>query len=70
MRLEKKIGSDVSIGIEYLYTGYDEAGTLIRVGHNTALSARPLVLAGGVDFSRANDDFNLQTVKAVIAYRY
>lgn len=67
---EQKIGKNVSLGIEYLYTGYNDDNTLIRVGQGTAGATNPFVLAGGVDFKRANDDFTLQTVKAVITYRF
>ncbi|UYV16654.1 outer membrane protein [Porphyrobacter sp. ULC335] len=68
--IEQKVGKAFSIGIEYLYTGYNDDDTLIRVGQGTAPATNPFVLAGGVDFKRANDDFNLQTVKAVVRYRF
>jgi outer membrane immunogenic protein len=67
--LEQKIGA-FSLGVEYLYTGYNEDDTLIRVTQGTAGPTNPFVLAGGVDFKRANDDFNLQTVKAVATFRF
>lgn len=68
--LEQKIGSSFSLGIEYLYTGYNDDETLIRVGQGTAPATNPFVLAGGVDFKRANDSFNLQSVKVVASYRF
>lgn len=68
--LEQKIGSNFSLGVEYLYTGYNDDNTLIRVGQGTAGATNPFVLAGGVDFKRANDDFNLQSLKVVAAYRF
>lgn len=68
--LEQKIGSNFSVGIEYLYTGYNDDETLIRVGQGTAPATNPFVLAGGVDFKRADDDFNLQSVKVVASYRF
>jgi len=68
--LEQTIGSNFALGIEYLYTGYNDDETLIRVGQGTAPATNPFVLAGGVDFLRANDDFNLQSVKAVATYRF
>ena len=68
--IEQKVGKQFSIGVEYLYTGYNDDDTLIRVGQGTAPATNPFVLAGGVDFKRANDDFNLQTVKAVVRYRF
>lgn len=67
--LEQKIGA-FSLGVEYLYTGYNEDDTLIRVTQGTAGATNPFVLAGGVDFKRANDDFNLQTVKVVATFRF
>lgn len=68
--LEQKIGSTFSLGIEYLYTGYDDDDTTIRVTQGTAGATNPFVLAGGADFKRANDDFNLQTVKVVATLRF
>ncbi len=68
--LEQKLGKNVSVGVEYLYTGFNDDDTLVRVGQGTAGATNPFVLAGGVDFKRANDDFALQTVKAVITYRF
>ncbi len=68
--IEQKIGKNVSFGVEYLYTGFEDDNTLIRVGQGTAGATNPFVLAGGVDFKRANDDFSLQSVKAVITYRF
>lgn len=68
--VEQKIGKNFSLGVEYLYTGYNDDNTLIRVGQGTAGATNPFVLAGGVDFKRANDDFAIQTIKAVINYRF
>lgn len=68
--IEQKIGKSFSVGVEYLYTGYDSDDTLIRVGRGTAPATNPFVLANGVDFRRANDSFDLQTIKAVVAYRF
>lgn len=68
--LEQKIGKKFSLGIEYLYTGFGSDGTLVRVGQGTAGATNPFVLANGVDFKRANDDFNLQSIKAVATLRF
>ncbi|WP_172438851.1 outer membrane protein [Porphyrobacter sp. TH134] len=68
--IEQKIGEKFSLGIEYLYTGYGNDDTLVRVGQGTAGATNPFVLAGGVDFLRANDDFDIQSVKAVATYRF
>lgn len=68
--IEQKLGKSFSLGVEYLYTGYSNDDTLIRVGQGTAPATNPFVLAGGVDFKRANDNFNLQTVRAVATYRF
>ena len=68
--IEQKIGKNFSLGVEYLYTGYNDDNTLIRVGQGTAGATNPFVLAGGVDFKRANDDFNIQTIKAGATFRF
>lgn len=68
--IEQKIGRNFTLGVEYLYADYGDDDTLIRVGQGTAGATNPFVLAGGVDFKRANDDFSLQTIKAVATYRF
>lgn len=68
--IEQKIGSKFSLGLEYLYTGYNDDDTLVRVGQGTAGATNPFVLAGGVDFLRVNDEFNVQSIKAVATYRF
>lgn len=68
--IEQKIGQKFSLGIEYLYSDYGDDNTLVRVGQGTAGATNPFVLAGGVDFLRANDNFSIQTIKAVATYRF
>jgi outer membrane immunogenic protein len=68
--VEQKIGSNFSIGVEYLYTGYEEDETIIRVTQGAAGATNPFVLAGGTDFLRGNDNFDLHSVKAVATYRF
>jgi outer membrane immunogenic protein len=68
--IEQKVGKAFSLGVEYIYTGYDTDDTLIRVGQGTAGATNPFVLAGGVDFKRANDSFNVQSIRAVATYRF
>ena len=68
--IEQKIGKAFSLGLEYLYTGYSDDDTVIRVGQGTAGATNPFVLAGGVDFKRQNDNFNLQSIRAVATYRF
>ena len=54
----------------YLYTGYEEDETIIRVTQGTAGATNPFVLAGGTDFLRGNDNFDLHSVKAVATVRF
>jgi outer membrane immunogenic protein len=68
--VEQKIGTNFSVGVEYLYTKYNDDKTIIRVTQGTAPATNPFVLAGGVDFLRANDDFNLQSLRVVASYRF
>jgi outer membrane immunogenic protein len=68
--IEQKIGKSFSIGVEYLYSSYNDDDTLIRVTQGTAPAANPFVLAGGVDFLRANDEFEVQSIKAVATFRF
>lgn len=68
--LERRIGTNFSIGAEYLYSRYSDNNALVRVSQGTAGATNPFVLAGGVDFKRASDRFDHHGLKVVASYRF
>lgn len=70
--VEHKFGSNVSLGVEYLYTSLDDDNYVVRAGAGTAPATNPFLLAGagGTDFRRSNERFDHHAVRATVAYRF
>ena len=68
--VEQKIGSSFSIGVEYLYSRYDDDGARVNVGTGTAGATNPFVLATGADFRRSDNRFDFHAVRATAAFRF
>lgn len=68
--LEQKLGSNVSVGVEYLYSRYDDDGARVNVGTGTAGPTNPFVLAGGADFARSQNKFDFHSLRATAAFRF
>lgn len=67
--VEQKIGRNFSIGLEYLYSRYDDSDSRVAVGTGTAGATNPFVLAGGADFRRS-DKFDFHSLRATAAFRF
>ncbi|MCR5871525.1 MULTISPECIES: outer membrane protein [unclassified Sphingomonas] len=67
--VEQKIGRNFSIGLEYLYSRYDDSNARVAVGTGTAGATNPFVLAGGADFRRSSD-FDFHSLRATAAFRF
>ncbi len=67
--VEQKLGRNFSIGLEYLYSRYDDSDARVAVGTGTAGATNPFVLAGGADFRRSAD-FDLHSLRATAAFRF
>ena len=67
--VEQKIGRNFSIGLEYLYSRYDDSDSRVAVGTGTAGATNPFVLAGGADFRRSSD-FDFHSLRATAAFRF
>ena len=67
--VEQKIGRNFSIGLEYLYSRYDDSDARVAVGTGTAGATNPFVLAGGADFRRSSD-FDFHSLRATAAFRF
>ena len=72
--IEQKVGSNFSVGVEYLYTRYKDDDARVRVGAiaGTTPANNPFLLAGagGTDFRRSDTSFDHHGVRATAAYRF
>lgn len=71
--IEQRIFSNLSIGVEYLYTDLKDDDYLLRVGPAAGtVSTNPFILGNpsGTDFARSDDSFRYQAVRATVAYRF
>lgn len=68
--LEQKIGRNLSVGVEYLYSRYNDDNSGVTVGTGTADAANPFVLAGGADFARSQNRFDFHSLRATAAFRF
>ncbi|RYY25690.1 MAG: porin family protein [Sphingomonadales bacterium] len=70
--IEHKLGGNVSVGVEYLYTSLKDDKYVVRAGAGTAPATNPFLLAGagGTDFRRSDERFDHHAVRATVAYRF
>lgn len=68
--VEQKLGNNFSIGLEYLYSRYDDDESRVNVGQGTAGATNPFVLAGGADFRRSDNRFDFHAIRATAAFRF
>lgn len=69
--VEQKIGRNFSLGLEYLYSRYNDDDSSVRVGAGTANPAlNPFILAGGVDMARSSNRFDFHSLRATAAFRF
>lgn len=70
--VEQKLGSNFSIGLEYMYNQYQDDDYRVRAGPGTAPATNPFLLvnAGGTDFARSEDKFKFHSVRATAAFRF
>lgn len=68
--VEQKLGRNFSVGLEYLYSRYNDDDSTVRVGTGTAGAANPFVLAGGADLARNSNRFDFHSLRATAAFRF
>jgi outer membrane immunogenic protein len=68
--VEQKVGSNFSVGFEYLYSRYNDKDDGIRVGTGTAGATNPFVLAGGADMMRSDRKFDFHSIRVTGAFRF
>lgn len=69
--VETMVGTNWSLGVEYLYTRLDDDSYRVRA-QGPAPAGNPFLLtnAAGTDFARADDRFDMHSVRATLAYRF
>ncbi len=70
--IEQKIGSNFSIGLQYLHTDLKDDDYVVRVGPGTAGPTNPFLLVDptGTDIRRSDDNFRYNSVRATAAFRF
>jgi len=70
--VETMVSSNVSVGLEYIYTDLDVDAHVIRVGPGTAPATNPFLLtnATGTDNIRSGDSFELHSFRVTAALRF
>lgn len=69
--VEQKLGSNLSFGVEYLYTRYVDDDYRVRVTQGISPASNPFVLNGapGTEFRR-DSEFDFHAIRAVVAFRF
>lgn len=70
--VEHKIGSNVSVGVEYLYTRYNKDDYRVRVTQGAANAINPFILNGapGTEFRRSDRRFDFHGIRGTVAFRF
>ena len=68
--IEQKIGSSLSVGVEYMFHRYKDNDARVSVTQGTSGATNPFVLANGVDFRRSDTRFEWNSLKATAAFRF
>lgn len=70
--VEQKIGRNLSIGVEYLYTRYKDDDYRVRATAGNAVASNPFVLNGqpGTEFSRSDRRFDFHAIRATAVFRF
>lgn len=70
--VEQALGRNFSVGLEYLYTRYNEDDYRVRATAGNAVASNPFVLNGqpGTEFSRSDPRFDFHTMRVTAAFRF
>lgn len=68
--LETRVNSNVTVGLEYMYTTLNDDDYRVRVAGGAAGNPFLVGNAGGADFRRGNDDFNTHSLRVNLGYRF
>lgn len=69
---ERRLGSNFSVGVEYLFTSLEDEDFRVRAGRGNAPATNPFVLQNpaGTDFRRSDKDFDLDSFRVTATYRF
>ena len=68
---EAKVTNNITMGLEYLFTRYNDDDYVVNVGPGTAGATNPFLLAsGGTDMRRSDPDFDLHSIRLTAAFRF
>lgn len=70
--IETKVTSNISVGVEYLYTDLDVDPLIVRTGPGTAPGTNPFLLRNplGTDQRRSGDSLELHSFRVTAAVRF
>ncbi|RYD62967.1 MAG: porin family protein, partial [Sphingomonadales bacterium] len=70
--LEHKITDNISVGLEYRYTRYNEDNYRVRATQGAANAINPFILFGapGTEFRRSDPRFDFHAVRGTVAFRF
>ncbi len=64
------LGSNLTLGMEYLYNRYNDDKYSVAIGQGTALATNPFVLAGGVTARPSDTSYDFHTFRATLGFRF
>lgn len=68
---ELMLTKNIGLGLEYLYSRYDDEDYTVAVGQGTAPATNPfLLVSGGTDMKVSNDDFDYHSLRASLNFRF
>lgn len=68
---EVMLGTNISLGAEYLYSRYKDDKYFVAIGPGTAAPTNPFLLnGGGTNFRPGKTDFGLHAVRATLNFRF
>lgn len=68
---EVMVTDNISLGIEYLYSQYNDDKYYVSVAQGTAPATNPFVLGGGgTNIKQSDNNFNVQSLRASVNFRF
>ena len=68
---ELMVTRNISLGLEYLYSTYDDDDSSVAVGPGTAGATNPfLLVSGGTDLRSSSTDFDIHSFRATLGFHF
>lgn len=70
--VEHKLSSNISVGVEYMYTRYNKDDYRVRATQGAANAINPFILFGapGTEFRRSDPRFDFHAVRGTMTFRF